>query len=87
MKELAKKSSNVHCFHVDDEKIEDRECSFGMPVYECTCGQRILIVPDVAAVDRAIKNHLLVHKKSTGKTLSEQKLTEGILQQISYKLS
>jgi hypothetical protein len=51
----------------------------GMPIFLCDCGVQLLIVPDVHAMDRAIENHLVLHKQLTGKTLKEQELTERIL--------
>jgi hypothetical protein len=50
-----------------------------MSVYECTCGLRILVTPDLPEMARAIKLHLVVHKKLTGNSLSERALTEEIL--------
>ena len=30
----------------------------GMPTIRCVCGSRILVVPDLKAMNRAIKNHV-----------------------------
>ncbi len=35
-----------------------------MPIIKCVCGFEILVVPDLKAMDRAIKNHVAKHKKS-----------------------
>ena len=35
-----------------------------MPIIKCICGCEILVVPDLKAMDRAIKNHLAKHKKA-----------------------
>jgi hypothetical protein len=35
-----------------------------MQIVTCACGAKILVVPDVAAMDRAIKNHKVEHKKA-----------------------
>ena len=40
----------------------------------CTCGAKILVVPDFAAMDRAIKNHLAEDKKADEQFLTEQVL-------------
>ncbi len=53
-----------------------------MPVYFCTCGEAILIVPDVQAMAEAIKVHLMKHKKITGQVLTEDELTGEILKTI-----
>jgi hypothetical protein len=55
-----------------------------MPIFVCDCGEKILIVPDISAMNAAIENHLVLHKQLTGKTLTEQELTEKILSVLSY---
>jgi hypothetical protein len=54
-----------------------------MPIYKCECGTRILIVPDFHAMARAIKKHLSAHKELTGKSLSEETLTQEIIKVIA----
>jgi len=49
-----------------------------MPIVKCTCGAKILVVPDLAAMDRAVKNH-----KANHRTADEQFLTEQILEVAS----
>ena len=50
-----------------------------MPIFNCACGTNILIVPDLAEMDRAIKNHVKEHKKLTGLRLTEEHFTQEIL--------
>jgi len=54
-----------------------------MPIYNCACGNRILIVPDFHAMNLAIKNHLVAHKKLTEQPLSEEILTQEIIKIIA----
>jgi hypothetical protein len=54
-----------------------------MPIFLCDCGAQILIVPDISAMNAAIGAHLVLHKQLTGKTLTEQELTEKILSILS----
>ncbi|MCW3995773.1 MAG: hypothetical protein NWE98_06455 [Candidatus Bathyarchaeota archaeon] len=54
-----------------------------MPVFECWCGSRILIVPDTVAMGNAIKNHIIVHKKVTGQRITEATLTQEVLKVLS----
>ena len=35
----------------------------GMPTIRCVCGCEILVVPDLKAMDRAIRNHVAEHKQ------------------------
>ena len=54
----------------------------GMPTIRCVCGKRILVVPDLKAMNRAIKNHVAEHKQADyGLVLDslEEFLTEQIL--------
>jgi hypothetical protein len=54
----------------------------GMSTIRCLCGSEILVVPDLKAMNRAIKNHVAEHKKaSDGSELHslEQFLTEQAL--------
>ena len=50
-----------------------------MPVFNCPCGVKILIVPDLPEMNRAIEHHLVLHKKITGEALSEEILAQEIL--------
>ncbi len=43
----------------------------------------ILIVPDLDAMNIAIKNHLIEHKELTGYNLTEEKLTQELLKTLS----
>jgi hypothetical protein len=44
-----------------------------LPVITCKCGVQILLVPDVAAMSRAIETHVLSHKTNE-KTLKTKDL-------------
>jgi hypothetical protein len=54
-----------------------------MPVFICPCGAKILIVPDLAEMNKAIENHLAEHKRITGQCLSEEFLAQEILLAIA----
>jgi hypothetical protein len=54
----------------------------GMPTIRCVCGMRILVVPDLKAMNRAIKNYVAEHKQADYglvPELLEEFLTEQIL--------
>ncbi len=57
-----------------------------MPIYRCSCGKEILIIPDLNQMALAISNHLGEHKKITGQRLSEIYLTQEILACLSKKI-
>lgn len=54
-----------------------------MPVYFCTCGEAILIIPYIPAMNEAIKAHLTKHLTITGQVLTEDALTQEILKKIA----
>jgi hypothetical protein len=46
--------------HVRQKKPRDRE---ELPTIRCTCGAKILIVPDITAMSLAIQKHKAEHKE------------------------
>ena len=57
-----------------------------MPIYHCTCGQSLLIVPDILEMEKAIRDHLIEHKKVTGEALTELDLTEKVIACLNEEL-
>ena len=53
-----------------------------MKIYTCSCGQKILIVPDVREMGEAINNHVIEHNKLKNKRLTEETLTQEIIESI-----
>jgi len=50
-----------------------------LPSLRCLCDAEILVVPDLKAIDQAIKNHLSEHEKTS---VSKDKAVEiGVLEQ------
>lgn len=72
------KKNQISKFHniKKDEKIN----SHHMQLIGCTCGAKILVIPDVAAMARAVKNHLNKDKKANEKHLIEQILRVASIQ-------
>jgi len=64
------------------EKIISKNKKRKMPIFTCSCGIKILIIPDMPEMNKAIKNHLIEHKKLTGSSLTEESLTQEILKVI-----
>jgi hypothetical protein len=54
-----------------------------MPTIKCECGAKILVVPDLKAMNKAIRNHIAKHKKTRNYHNNfdslEQFLTEKVL--------
>jgi hypothetical protein len=53
-----------------------------MPVFNCSCGVKILIVSDLLEMNKAIKNHIIEHEKLSGQILTEDDLRQEILSVI-----
>jgi hypothetical protein len=65
-----------------DSKSKSGKHQKGMPTIRCVCGLRILVVPDLKAMNHAIKNHVAEHKQADyGLAFDslEEFLTEQIL--------
>jgi hypothetical protein len=54
-----------------------------MPIFNCSCGAKILVVPDLLEMKKAIKNHINEHKKAVGQRITEEALTEEIIRVIT----
>ena len=64
-----------------DGKSKSAKYQKGMPTIRCVCGLRILVVPDLKAMNRAIKNHVAEHKHA-GYGLVPESLEEFLTEQI-----
>jgi hypothetical protein len=65
------------------EMVPDKKTLGKMPVFNCPCGAKILIVPDLGEMNKAIENHLAEHKKITGQSLTEELLAQEILMAVA----
>ena len=54
-----------------------------MPIFKCSCGASILIVPDLPEMDKAIRTHIIEHKRITGQRLKEEIISQAILKTIT----
>lgn len=44
--------------------IADARLKEGLPIISCECGAEILVLPDLKAMNRAIKTHVVEHRKN-----------------------
>lgn len=56
--------------------LEERGHSASLPTIKCTCGEQILVIPDLCAMNRAIENHAAKHRR---KGLSDGKESKELL--------
>jgi hypothetical protein len=55
-----------------------------MPVVTCPCGFELLVVPDLTAMDKALKNHVAGHKLADSEKVMRC-LTERVLVLVCKK--
>jgi hypothetical protein len=67
---------------IDEEKAKKNKSGYNMLIVKCGCGVRILVVPDLVAMDKAIKNHLLGHKGANEQFLVKQILNAASKQAL-----
>ena len=62
-----------------------------LPIINCECGTEILVVPDLQAMNRAIKNHVAKHKKKKRSNqkneITPNKVSELLSQLTIIKMS
>ena len=77
-----RKNQEINFVSGKDSKSKYAKYQIAMPTIKCLCGFRILIVPDLKAMNRAIKNHVAEHKQTDCDSefdSLEEFLTEQIL--------
>ena len=60
------KNQEINFASGQERKSKPAKYQKGMPTIRCVCGTRILVVPDLKAMNCAIKNHVAEHKISNG---------------------
>ena len=65
----ARGSANVLGGYIADA---DNYLKERLPIINCECGAEILVVPDLQAMNRAIKTHADTHRKKTRNTKKKQ---------------
>jgi hypothetical protein len=70
--------TNIQKIKNHTEKATPKVIKGKMPIFRCSCGAEILILPDVPAMNKAIKNHIRQHKLR-GQPIAEETITQEIL--------
>jgi len=80
---MKKKNYQEINFASDEErKSKSTITKKGMPTVRCVCGTILLVIPDLKAMNRAIKNHVAEHKQADYGLIPdflEEFLTEQVL--------
>lgn len=79
---MKNQSSELRISNKTKAKHKHNNKSTTMPTVTCSCGAKLLVVPDLAAMDKAIKNHLSEHQNA-----DEQFLIHQILEVASKQAS
>jgi hypothetical protein len=53
-----------------------------LPIVKCICGSEILVLPNLKAMNRAIKNHVTEHKQARDGSDRLDSLTEFLTEQV-----
>ena len=64
-----------------DEHLKER-----LPLISCECGAEILVVPDLQAMNRAIKTHVAQHRKRE-RTAQSNVITSSKISQLLSQLT
>lgn len=59
-----KNTQKIHLTSNQDNRSTFVSHKIDMHIIRCVCGSEILVVPDLKAMDRAIKNHIAEHKQA-----------------------
>jgi hypothetical protein len=77
--------------HFEDAHFHPTNPNGGMPLIRCLCGAKILLIPDMKAMNRALENHIDEHIKKNSKTRKSYippiKVRKILVEQILEKAS
>jgi hypothetical protein len=65
---------------------ENERLKEGLPIIRCECGAKILVLPDLKAMNRAIKTHVAEHRRNERnmkKNLSSPSKISELLSQLT----
>jgi hypothetical protein len=86
-------TEEVEITNILDENtaLADKRLKERLPLISCECGTEILVVPDLQAMNRAIKTHVTEHRKKIRNTKNNKttssKISKLLSQLILIKLS
>ena len=78
--------SQLSCIHawIIHETINARHDYLPqMQIFTCSCGEEILIVPDIKTMNKPLKNHIPRHKKTINQPIKEEDIVEERLKQVA----
>lgn len=58
-----------------------------MPTIKCVCGAKILVIPDLKAMNNAIRNHISEHKKTRNSHDNFDSLEQFLAEKILFEAS
>jgi hypothetical protein len=64
----------------------DKHLKEHLPIISCICGTEILVVPDLKAMNRAIKTHVAEHRKR-GRTTQKNVVASSKISQLLSQLT
>ena len=78
-------TEEVEIANILDENtaLADKRLKERLPLISCECGAQILVVPDLQAMNRAIKTHVTEHRKKTRNTKNNKNTSSKINELLS----
>ena len=64
----------------------DARLKEGLPIISCECGAEILVLPDLKAMNRAIKTHVVEHRKNE-RRIKKNLSTPGKISELLSQLT
>jgi len=64
----------------------DARLKEGLPIISCECGAEILVLPDLKAMNRAIKTHVVEHRKNE-RQIKKSLSTSGKISELLSQLT
>jgi hypothetical protein len=65
----------------------DKHLKERLPIINCECGAEILLVPDLQAMNRAIKTHVVEHRKTERRNTQKNEITASKIDQLLSQLT
>jgi hypothetical protein len=65
----------------------DKHLKKRLPIINCVCGAEILLVPDLQAMNRAIKTHVAQHRKTDSRSTQTNEIKPSKVSELLSQLA
>lgn len=67
-----------------EKQLATKPSTRKMPIFTCSCGKQILIVPDLKVMNKAIETHVAEHRRLTRQRITEDEIVDRIMALLSH---